>query len=69
VPEYNITIGLGLPVLPVLGQEELPGLLVVTVVHRQGTGSAPVAATSQPRFTSIIPSGSRTALWDQGEFS
>ncbi|GEM_PF-6454449 len=39
--ENNITIGLGLPVLRVLGQEELPGLLVMTVVHRQGERVCP----------------------------
>ena len=39
--ENNITIGLGLPDLRVLGQEELPGLLVVTVVYRQGERVCP----------------------------
>jgi len=35
VQEDSITIGLGLPTLRVLGQKELPGLLVVTVVYRR----------------------------------
>lgn len=39
--ENSITIGLGLPALRVLGQEELFGLLVVTVVYWQGERICP----------------------------
>lgn len=39
--ENIIRIGLGSPALRVLGQEELPGLLMVTVVYRQGQRVCP----------------------------
>ncbi len=39
--ENIITIGLGSPTLRILGQEELPGLLVVTVVCRQAERVCP----------------------------
>ncbi len=49
--ENSITIGLGLPTVRVLGREELPRLLMVTVVYRQGERICSLSAPSIPPET------------------